>query len=239
LILARARRRGLSINMNTNGLLVPKQLGTVRLADKVVISIDGPEEVHDRVRGHGSFRGAMKGADAARAAGLPVSFYTVLGKSNLLHLDRLVRMAEERKSRVFFQPGSKTILGSGGGENKDAADTDAYRNGVDALIAWKRAGRPVGNSHAGLQYIRMWPEPNPIRCMGGRLFARIDADGHVRPCGRVPRGADNFVFRDGGIVGAMSRIAEPDCSACYSAARSEVNLMAGGKPAAVLEFLRR
>ncbi|MCZ7586573.1 MAG: hypothetical protein M5R36_26350 [Deltaproteobacteria bacterium] len=179
----------------------------------------------------------MDGAHAARAMGLPVSYYTVLGKSNLPRLDELVSMAETNGDRVFFQPGSKTILGSGGGVNEDAAEPDAYRQGVDQIITWKKRGRPIGNSVAGLQYMRAWPDPNPIRCMGGKLFARIDADGHVRPCGRVPRGPDNFVFGDGGIRGAMNRIGNPDCSCCYSAARTEVNLMASGSANAFARFL--
>ncbi len=238
LVMARARRHGIRMNINTNGLLIPDRPEAVRLADRIVISSDGPPEINDRLRGRGSFAGALAGAMKAKSAGLPVTYYTVIGASNLPHLDFLVGLAEENGARIFFQPGSMELLGSGEGINEDAPDRDEYRRGVEGLIEWKRRGRPIGNSLAGLRFIKRWPEPNPVKCWGGRLFARIDPDGHLRPCGRVERGPDNFVFGPGGVGGAMARMPVPDCTGCYSAARAEVNLMAGGDPGAVWNFLK-
>ncbi|MBZ0270691.1 radical SAM protein [bacterium] len=238
LLLARARRHGLRINLNTNGLLVRKNLSAVRLSDTVTISIDGPERVHDAVRGKGSFARAMDGADAARAAGLPVRYYTVIGRSNIPELDALVSMAENRGDEVFFQPGSLELLGSGGGVNPDAAPTDVYRDAIDRIIAWKRAGQPIGNSVRALEVLRRWPDPHPVPCMGGRLFVRIESDGRVRACGRTPRPGDVDILRDG-IKTSLSCIDVPAGSCCYSAARMEVNLMARGDVSAIFGFFSR
>ncbi|MCB9477221.1 MAG: radical SAM protein [Deltaproteobacteria bacterium] len=239
MIMARARRHGIKINLNTNGILVPKREDVVRMADGVTVSLDGPPEVHDKIRGNTSFGKAVEGAKHARKMGIPTRYYTVIGKSNIPELDYLVGMAEDLPGEVFFQPGATYILGSGDGVNPDAAPEEHYKRGVDQLIAWKKQGRPIGNSVAGLEYIRNWPHPAPINCMGGRLFARIDVDGQLRPCGRVPRGPENSVFGEGGIRGAMARVKGPDCSACYSAARTEVNLMCQGSPDALKNFFMR
>ncbi len=238
IIMARARRLGLRMNINTNGLLAPKRMNAIRLADEVVISLDGPEEIHDAVRGLGSFRGAMTGAEAVREARLPLTFYTVIGRRNADRLEDVVEIAEREGARVFFQPGAMARLDGGCGDNEEAAPPEDYRRAVDHIIRWKLRGRPVGNSLPALRYLRKWPDPNPITCMGGRLFLRIDSDGCVRPCGRVPRMTQNTALTDG-VVAAMSRIGPPDCSACYSAARVEVNLMAAGSPGAIWRFLRK
>jgi MoaA/NifB/PqqE/SkfB family radical SAM enzyme len=236
ILLARARFRGIATNINTNGILIPKRMEVVRLADAIVVSLDGPREINDALRGRGSFEGALEGARKAQEAGVPVSFYTVLGKSNLPALADLVGLAEEMRSRIFFQPGSLLQLGSEGCANADAPDPVEYRKAIDKLIGLKKTGRPIGNSVPGLRYIRSWPDPNPMVCRGGRLFLRIDADGHVRACGRVPRGEDNFILAQG-VRKSMEKIGTPDCSACYSAARVEFNLLAQGSAGAALNFI--
>jgi MoaA/NifB/PqqE/SkfB family radical SAM enzyme len=237
-ILTRARARGLTLKLNTNGLLVRKRLDAVRLVDGVTISLDGPPGPHDAVRGRGAFAGAMAGARAVRELGLPLGFTTVIGRANAAELGAVLDAAEPLGARVMFQPGSARTLGAQTRANGERAGREAYERAIDALVAWKRAGRPVANSLDGLAWLRQWPEPRPMQCMGGALFARVDPDGQVRACGHLPRGPENSALGDGGIRAAMARLARPDCSTCYSAARVELNLIMAGSVDAALNQLR-
>ncbi len=238
-LLARIRYYGIKININTNGILLAERLNTVRYADAVVISLDGPPEVHDTVRGKGAWEGAMLGAEQARTISLPLTFYTVIGKSNVGELVYLVELADRMGARVFFQPGATHTLDSECGENKDAAPVGEYHRAIDELIKLKRQGHPIGNSIAAMEYLRHWPDENPIPSMGGRLYVRIDSDGHIRTSGRVPRGEMNSALRPGGIVAAMKKIPSPQSDSSYSAARVEVNLMASGSVDAMRNFLSK
>jgi len=57
-----------TIFMNTNGTLITEEIGK-RLADygsfSMSVSLDGPEDLHDRIRGKGSYRRVMRGIENA------------------------------------------------------------------------------------------------------------------------------------------------------------------------------
>ena len=58
--------RGAAVSMHTNGILVPRKIETIRKLKKLKISLDGPIECHDTMRGAGSFERAITGARTAR-----------------------------------------------------------------------------------------------------------------------------------------------------------------------------
>lgn len=80
-----------SVFINTNGTLLDADTAQ-RLAGfgslvTLSISLQGPEELHDRVRG-GSYRAAVAGLEQALAAGIGVCVFTTVGKSLLPGLPR-------------------------------------------------------------------------------------------------------------------------------------------------------
>jgi uncharacterized protein len=77
------------ITLNTNGILITEEIAQ-NLAEydvSVAISIDGPKEVHDKMRvdhlGRGTFDSVMKGFDRARKAGCNVSACCTIDEHNL------------------------------------------------------------------------------------------------------------------------------------------------------------
>ncbi|GAB4389607.1 MAG: radical SAM protein [Thermodesulfovibrionales bacterium] len=76
----------------TNGLLLsPERLEGLNV-EEIQVSIDGLEAAHDRLRGEGTFRRAMKGAESALAAGFDVSVATVVHAGNLGDFDGMERL---------------------------------------------------------------------------------------------------------------------------------------------------
>jgi MoaA/NifB/PqqE/SkfB family radical SAM enzyme len=82
-----------TIFMNTNGTLITEEIGK-RLADygsfSISISLDGPEDLHNRIRGKGSYVRTMRGIEKALNAGNDLTIFTTVTKSLLPELPCLV-----------------------------------------------------------------------------------------------------------------------------------------------------
>jgi MoaA/NifB/PqqE/SkfB family radical SAM enzyme len=77
--------------LNTSGTLLTDKVSRELAAFDglaVSISLQGQKELHDSVRGKGSYDRAVKGIDRAIHAGLPVHVFTTVGKSLLPDLPR-------------------------------------------------------------------------------------------------------------------------------------------------------
>jgi hypothetical protein len=103
-------RRDVEVFKNTNGILVPRRIHTVRRLGKVKISLDGPQPAHDRMRGAGSFDKALRGAEMARAAGVDVELTCVVGSHNAGAIDDLLDLVQERGFRIVFQPARPSLF---------------------------------------------------------------------------------------------------------------------------------
>jgi len=88
---------------NTNGTLLGAETA-LRLAVygdnnnealSLSVSLQGPRQLHERVRGEGSFDKALAGLEAALGAGLPVSVFTTAGQSLLDDLPRFAGWLHE------------------------------------------------------------------------------------------------------------------------------------------------
>lgn len=92
--------RGLLVNMVTNGAYRDEAAGRAiarRARDagmcNVGVSLDGPEVVHDALRGAGTFARTVAAIGAFREAGLPVGVLTTVSQRNLHHLPEVRQAA--------------------------------------------------------------------------------------------------------------------------------------------------
>ncbi|MGA8831602.1 MAG: radical SAM protein [Desulfomonilaceae bacterium] len=77
--------------LNTNGTLLSCAVGHKLATHQglvISISLHGPRQLHDRVRGKGFYDKALKGIDNAMNAGLPVHVFTPVGRSLIPDLPR-------------------------------------------------------------------------------------------------------------------------------------------------------
>ncbi len=80
-----------TVFMNTNGMLLTGSISRALGAYdnlSISVSLQGPEALHDRDRGAGSYKRAMRGIEKALDAGLHVVIFTSIGKSLLPELPR-------------------------------------------------------------------------------------------------------------------------------------------------------
>jgi radical SAM protein with 4Fe4S-binding SPASM domain len=117
-ILAYAERIGFrETYVISNGVLLSnrvinklEKLGTLN----VIISLDGPQDVHDELRGKGTFKRAVEALGELRRRGVTCSISSVIMRQTLDRLTRIVDIAADLSIPVIsMQPYQREISGPG------------------------------------------------------------------------------------------------------------------------------
>jgi MoaA/NifB/PqqE/SkfB family radical SAM enzyme len=203
----RLRREGIRITLVTTGLLLaPHAEGIAASMDEVVVSIDGPPDVHDEIRRvKEGFHRVARGLQAlqsqpciprtivrsvvqrANHARLPQTIEAV----RRLGVDCLSFLAADVSSPAFNRPApwpaervAEVALGRDQVFALEASIQDVATRCGDALAAGFVAGglaslRRIHAYYAGLVGLGALP---PVRCNAPWVSAVLDVDGRVRPC---------------------------------------------------------
>ncbi|MDN5358934.1 MAG: hypothetical protein PWP76_777 [Candidatus Diapherotrites archaeon] len=105
-ILAEAKKHNLAIRILTNGTLLSERISELsglldpRL-DSFQVSLDGPRDVHDSIRGEGSFDRAIEGIRAALERGYPVDIAVTVIPENRDSIRELYRSFSGLPVRSF------------------------------------------------------------------------------------------------------------------------------------------
>lgn len=97
-ILAEINYRGFRTYLLTNGILVNKKKAmalSLLGVGGVQVSIEGPEEIHDTIRGSGSFTGSMNGVKNLLDAGLKVTLNVTLSSVNAGYFLDLIDLSSD------------------------------------------------------------------------------------------------------------------------------------------------
>jgi len=217
-------QQGVTVSMNTNGILVPKKIDTVRKVSQVKISLDGPREPHDAMRGAGSFDRAIAGAKAAQDVGVPVEFTCIVGRHNAEVIEDLLEIAEALKTSVVFQPAlSSLFLETERDGSAWQLDAQSIRAAFARIEQIKPRSAVVGNAWSSLRHFRSFPEDTPPPCAAGWVMATMDPEGALFPCGQVNRSdRANSVVRLG-AASAFAGLSKKGCSQCWCARLVEGN----------------
>ncbi|NQT89945.1 MAG: radical SAM protein [Candidatus Omnitrophica bacterium] len=234
-IAAFSKARGLYVSISTNGRLVSERLNDLLCVDRVKLSLDGPRDIQDTIKGEGSFDKVMEAIELCKKNKIPLCLECVLSRYNIKSIDYLLRFASERGLKVIFQPATEKILWQEE-LNPLAAPKDSYRGAISRLMNEKRRGAPVYNSLSGLRHLYSWPESKSIRCSAGRLSFDIKPDGRILACDRIQR---NFPgAKPSGVRDAVNNIPRPlDCKDCWRSSQVEFNLLSSLNPEAIFSFL--
>lgn len=87
---------GFDLYLLSNGTLITKEISRALAAlgvKGVQVSIEGPESVHDEIRGRGSFSSSLKGITSLLGAGVQVSLNITLSKINARYFMQMVDLA--------------------------------------------------------------------------------------------------------------------------------------------------
>lgn len=239
-----AHKVGLITSIATNGRAVPKHINAIeKYVDIVHVSLDGPEEIHDSLRGKGSHQSVIDAILAAKQSGVKVVTNIVLTSLTIKHIPYIINLAKKMEFEVLFQPVFSYKLSA----NKDAIEKfkpekkDLIKT-VELLINEKKKGSPIGNSYSLLNYVLdNWPEGRLKSCLAGSLFATLAPNGNVMPClfledrnrwlNAVEQG-----FKDAFLNSNCKKIVD-NCNGCYCSAYIEASLIFSLNPTACLNAL--
>ena len=97
---------GICTSLGTNGTLVTKEIA-YKLKDvglkKVVVSIDGTQDMHDKIRGEGNYSKSIDGLKYLKDAGIDVRVNAVIMRSNMEDVINLAKILDKEKITLFIR----------------------------------------------------------------------------------------------------------------------------------------
>jgi MoaA/NifB/PqqE/SkfB family radical SAM enzyme len=185
--------RGMKVNLVTNGVTVDAAVARRAVEAgfcNVAVSLDGPEAVHDAVRGRGNFARSCEGLRALKAAGMSTAVMTTIHRSTIDHLAETRRVALDVGAAMW-----RLQLGKPMG-CLEGSDTVAPERLLD-LIPWLAAMKREGGLHVAVgdslgyygphdRTLRGWGwrgrQERWAGCQAGRFALGLESDGGLKGC---------------------------------------------------------
>lgn len=225
-ILNFAKKLKIKVMITSNGILIPKKVNILEIIDGLALSLDGPQEEHDFLRGAGTHKCVIEAAEIAKKNRIKLEFSTVISRVNISHLDYLIDIAQQYDAKIFFSPVNFLPFASDEVESL-LPDKEKFYMAIDRLIKQKRLfSMVIANSLSNLYYLRAWPEARKLpACAAGKILCRIESDGNVYGCNYIP---DNpplnckvMSFKE-----IFRKLLKQDqCRKCWCGDKIEVNLL--------------
>jgi radical SAM protein with 4Fe4S-binding SPASM domain len=212
-VIAYARGKGYGVAMMTNGSLIEKdtaekasQLGV----SDIQISLEGPPELHDSIRGKGSFGEAAKGVERMVQAGNRVSANVTLSR---LNGNQIKETTEIARTMGFYGIGFSRVVPCGRGTSllKDLLTPEEVESTYQQVRSLNSPSFEVvsGDPLAGT-LLGMKPSPGCSLtlsgCSAGFSGVTITSDGSVMPCRRIGLVAGNLKHKSLREIWASSEL---------------------------------
>jgi MoaA/NifB/PqqE/SkfB family radical SAM enzyme len=198
-VLGRLREDGFPTYLLSNGTLVDQaaaeRLVGLRVAG-IQVSLEGPEAVHDEIRGPGSFRQALRGVDHLLRAGACVDFNVTLSARNAGFVDEVVAIAQAAGvPRIGF---SRLVPYGRGTELLGAMlSAEQVRQIYRRLRALRVEGLSIGTGDPLATQLNLGATDGAGctavgGCAAGVSGVTILPDGTLHPCRRLPISIGNL-----------------------------------------------
>ena len=198
------RRRGIKVTILSTGLLLARNAQAIaENTDDLIVSLDGPAEIHDAIRRIPSaFQMLKAGVKAVKAISpdFPVHARCTIQRSNCRHLratvatareiglDGISFLAADLTSTAFNRPEGWTLERTGE-VALNASDISALEAGIDAMIRAGESGGFVAETPAKLRriaahfhaHLKGSDSVAPV-CNAPWVSVVVETDGTVRPC---------------------------------------------------------
>jgi len=244
-IVRHVKKHRIECTLGTNGILLPAKFEDVKDIDGISISVDGPREVHDGLRGEGSFEKAIEAVRFATGRGKRVDMTAVLRRENLKHIDYIVDLARSCKATAKLLP---MHCGTGSSCSGSAASDSELRGAYARIFELKQTGAPIRFSRRCYEYVTRWADftrysmpgaevpPWRLKCQTGYRRCTIDADGRMCPCFPTIFKFAGKNCLETGIPEAMEHIRlNNPCGACCDPPIVELDLLLSPDWRAVVE----
>lgn len=193
-----AFNKGFKVNISTNGTIVNNEIVEilkqyVKQISRVSVSLDGLENVHNKIRGVNIYNKVINNMKLLEKEGIPISFNCVLNKLNYMQLDNFL----DEMIQYGFYSGSFTLVKCVGNARKNGLvfeqkDIDVIKKQINTSIKrfaklTQRSQFISGHSidkdgNITIENDSILKHINSKYCGAGIINASIDAHGKVSPC---------------------------------------------------------
>jgi AdoMet-dependent heme synthase len=215
-IIRHVKGHGLVCKLNTNGMLVGERLDDLRPLDLLQISVDGPPDVQDHLRGRGSSEKAARAIQLARQAGLRVQLIACLTRDNVDRLDEVLDYGLDLDVGFCFQLLSAQELDDQAAECS-MPDRQQLIESLEYLVRLRRErhrrAKAIASHRSELEYYLDLLKNGSPGCQCTLVTATMLPDGQLIFCGN----AKNYASYDAvqlGFAEAFSRLTIPECDGC-------------------------
>lgn len=183
LLIEKVKKKNMFVSIVTNGTLIKKNISSLKNLDIIIISIDGPQEVHN-LTGKANVSELLENIRLLKKNKINISTSTVLTKPTIKHLDYLLKISKELKFNLFFQPYSHLVYLSLTKTKSDklAPSLNEFKKAIERIIKEKKKGALIANSFPYLNLIKDGTNPEANKCLAGKRYCYIDTNGDVYPC---------------------------------------------------------
>jgi len=231
------RNKNICVGIKSNGILVKKEIAKIKRANRIQLSLDGPQNIQDMIRGEGAHNKVIEAIETCKKEGMKVSIATVISRYNVKQISYILNIAEKYKIGVHFQPADQSLSA-----NCDknirllfGPDIKDYKKAITLLIEEKsRGNKCIDNSSAGLAHLYHWPYPQKMNCFASLIFCIIEPDGKSFICDMFPNYQKYLIPMDQSFKKSFDNLSLPHpCVGCWSGLMVEFNLLKSFKLKAV------
>lgn len=228
--------KGITSKINSNGFLIKNKIDELVKVSQVNLSFDGPQDIHDCIRGNGSYKAIFEAVSLLSKNKKKMAFHTVISKYNYSVIDFILEKCHEAGVGTFFQPATELYLLKKD-SNFHSIDKDNFNKAISLLLKKKKEGnKHILNSVPGLTHLSFWPYPKRIFCAAGKVIFRINPKGDFFNCERFPNLTPVNSLKNG-VGNALRAIPTRGCSECWCGPLVELNLLMQGKIGAIINSL--
>jgi AdoMet-dependent heme synthase len=212
-VISYSRERGYGVALMTNGSLITREdarkASSMGISD-IQVSLEGPPDLHDSIRGKGSFAGMTGGVERLVEAGNRVSANVTLSRLNASKIEETVEIA---RSMGCYGIGFSRIVpcGRGKGLIESFLTPEELKNAYQKALSLNRptfevvSGDPLAGTLLGA---KASPGCNLTLsgCSAGFSGVTLTSDGSVMPCRRIGLSAGNLKRKPLRDIWASSRL---------------------------------
>ena len=199
-VLENLRDHGFAVYVLSNGTLICREKARLMArsgVSGVQVSVEGPEHIHDRIRGKGSFAASVRGVQHLLDAGLEVTLNTTLSDINA---DSFMEMVGLAQSQGVQRLGFSRLVPSGRGRElmKHMLPKERVRDLYERITAADTAGLeivtgdPVASQMRAALDVGVEGDVPVGGCAAGVSGMTILPDGTLVPCRRLPTPVGNI-----------------------------------------------
>lgn len=239
---------GYEVGLNSNGILVPNHLQSLRLLKNLSISLDGASaKIHDQNRGKGSFKKAMAGIEAAAKAEIPLHLCCTLTETNLEEWPKILELGKKYRAQVQISPLYPQFVSRKKIKFSQSFEKKMKKTLAAILKEKKKKGNNIFYSAETYRLMLDWPDYqkdiSPKReaghplCLAGRKMVFVNSQGYLFPCQRLTESISGQNCLKLGVKEAYYRLPQPPCQSCRWACYLEYNSLLNLKLSTILNFL--